>query len=740
MADAEGISLEETNKIRISLGLKPLTDDKAPVADKEKEAEDNYSKARDKERKARDDKALRDKIAKVRNRHELNAKLKGTTLGTLGEEEGDTRSWIKRNKKMVKELAKRKQKELEEMDNQFQESYGEDDLAGLKVAHDLEGMEEGQEQILTLKDARILDDAEDELQNVLLAEHERTDERIKNKSKNRTYTGYDDEEFAEGRAGMKRKILSKYDEDLDGPQETGFRLGSSAKPAKAARIVEDMDAPTVNKELLSIDYLKNLDTSDYLQEGDVGFKKQKKKKRATRRVVESDIVPEEPTEQQDGMQVDEEPTRKADDNFVDDDELQAALARSRKAKVRKIPKLTAEEIAKRVAEEREAEEKEAIKTEEEVGLVIDDTTEFMDSLKQAMERPAERRVVVINNTRTKEESDEDEDQMEVELEAGEVDAKQEQEMLALKMELDKQFGSDEGVKVEEQEIEVGTAAEKTHSGATGALQTSTGDLRERERIQRERDLWLAEQRTRAALRELERAAARGANRDQQQREYENRLREQNEIRSAIKSFENYKPDINIVYHDEFGREMTPKEAWKALSHRFHGKGSGKAKTEKRLKKIAEEQKMQAMVSGETPLGMTSAFQARQEKLGQAHMVLSVGNRGAAPQLAQYIETPNLTKTKAEKKKKGKDVDKGMEQPALMDVTHFVAAAAPALATEQASKPAAPKAKFAPVGSFVPTPVAATNGDSTPISTGRIALNLKRKAEDEGTGTPPQKRR
>jgi U4/U6.U5 tri-snRNP-associated protein 1 len=56
MADAEGISLEETNKIRISLGLKPLTDDKAPVADREKEAEDNFAKARAREAKERGDK------------------------------------------------------------------------------------------------------------------------------------------------------------------------------------------------------------------------------------------------------------------------------------------------------------------------------------------------------------------------------------------------------------------------------------------------------------------------------------------------------------------------------------------------------------------------------------------------------------------------------------------------------------------------------------------------------------
>jgi U4/U6.U5 tri-snRNP-associated protein 1 len=56
MADAEGISLEETNKIRISLGLKPLTDDKAPAADKEKEAEDNYAKVKERAAKERGDK------------------------------------------------------------------------------------------------------------------------------------------------------------------------------------------------------------------------------------------------------------------------------------------------------------------------------------------------------------------------------------------------------------------------------------------------------------------------------------------------------------------------------------------------------------------------------------------------------------------------------------------------------------------------------------------------------------
>ena len=58
MADAEGISLEETNKIRISLGLKPLKDDKAPANSKEKEAEDNYAKRKEDEKKAKETRSV----------------------------------------------------------------------------------------------------------------------------------------------------------------------------------------------------------------------------------------------------------------------------------------------------------------------------------------------------------------------------------------------------------------------------------------------------------------------------------------------------------------------------------------------------------------------------------------------------------------------------------------------------------------------------------------------------------
>ncbi len=87
----------------------------------------------------------------------------------------------------------------------------------------------------------------------------------------------------------------------------------------------------------------------------------------------------------------------------------------------------------------------------------------------------------------------------------------------------------------------------------GTVVAQTSADAERERVQRERDLWLADHRRRVAKRELERIKARGGNKDQAQREWENKMREQQEAREALAAYANYKPDIDIKYTDEFGR-------------------------------------------------------------------------------------------------------------------------------------------------------------------------------------------
>jgi U4/U6.U5 tri-snRNP-associated protein 1 len=112
----------------------------------------------------------------VRNKRELHASLQGSTLGDADADTDDALKWIKRSKKREKELAKKRQAELESMDKVFQDEYTESksnfcfvffsvqltliiagDLEGLKVSHDLDQLEDGESHILTLKDSRILD-------------------------------------------------------------------------------------------------------------------------------------------------------------------------------------------------------------------------------------------------------------------------------------------------------------------------------------------------------------------------------------------------------------------------------------------------------------------------------------------------------------------------------------------------------------------------------------------------------
>lgn len=272
------------------------------------------------------------------------------------------------------------------------------------------------------------------------------------------------------------------------------------------------------------------------------------------------------------------------------------------------------------------------------GLTFDDTSEFVRAISYnttaVKSEPAEESVEAtpVNQISPSDLPVAAGDEALDEIEAGEVVKEEEYEdMMEVIAEAEAKTAA------VNDDVEVGTSGEKMFGSGMaatlsllrqqGVLAMPSVDQTSRESVQLHRDRFLAEYRHRQTQRETDRLQSRSGNKDQATREYENRLREQQEARAQLELFKDYKPDVEIVYYDEYGRVLTPKESWKALSHKFHGKGSGKMKTEKRLKKIAEEKKQAAMASGDTPLSMNRAFQIRQEKTGQAHFVLSVGNRG-----------------------------------------------------------------------------------------------------------------
>jgi U4/U6.U5 tri-snRNP-associated protein 1 len=82
--------------------------------------------------------------------------------------------------------------------------------------------------------------------------------------------------------------------------------------------------------------------------------------------------------------------------------------------------------------------------------------------------------------------------------------------------------------------------------------------------------------------------------------------------------------VELKYIDEFGRSMNQKEAFKHLSHQFHGKGSGKQKTEKLLKKIEDEKRREAqsMLDSSQLAGMSGAVGQQSKKQRQAGVRLA----------------------------------------------------------------------------------------------------------------------
>lgn len=59
--------------------------------------------------------------------------------------------------------------------------------------------------------------------------------------------------------------------------------------------------------------------------------------------------------------------------------------------------------------------------------------------------------------------------------------------------------------------------------------------------------------------------------------------------TEFKEKDTFKPNVKLEYIDDEGHILNSKEAFRYLSHKFHGKGPGKNKIEKRIKKGVQEQ-------------------------------------------------------------------------------------------------------------------------------------------------------
>ncbi|PMD45417.1 SART-1 protein [Hyaloscypha variabilis F] len=659
MADA--ISIEETNRIRVSLGMKPLpvpgatgpVFKDAPSAPTEEvgstlesrqaEGYDNYRKLQEAEEAKRRRDAKAEAVKKARDAAKRFTKLEGKGLGDADEEDLDARSWLIKQKKRQKEIEKARKREQELADAEVAAEYTAKDLAGVKVGHEIDTFEEGEVQVLTLKDTTIDENEEegDELENLDLRERERLNEKLELKKKKPVYNPNDVDETGE------KSILAHYDEEIEGKKGKRFTLDGMGSTAEAMR--EGVSLQKMKPKVFSLDILSNLDDepkSDYLDVSEIKIKKPKKKKaKSTRQraVDEDDIFPEiaaADTPQQDGnsMEVDQPIVTKKrtfnDMSFVDDEDLQASLAAQRRNALKKRQKLRPEDIVQQLKAESASPTAEDT-VEGEAGLVIDETSEFVANLQKPA-GPERKRSSNSQQPETVTAMNADSDDDDVDMQQSYANVEDDEDRLARLNREESATGdiTENGLE-KEATLDHGVGSTLKLLKERGIIKTAeSGDLNA---IFRQKQLFLAEKQRRESeaerkartQRERDRATGRldrmSAREKEDYARSQNTFRDQQESRQLAEHFnKEYKPNVELKYIDDFGRSMNQKEAFKHLSHQFHGKGSGKQKTEKMLKKIEDEKRKEAQSSldGSQIGGMSNATQQQRKKQRQAGVRLA----------------------------------------------------------------------------------------------------------------------
>lgn len=678
----DAASIEEVNKLRKSMGMtllpvpgaEPSTDEQSGTSEpdedapstletREAKAYDNYRKLREAEeaKKKREDKAAA--IKKAREKAQRSAVLEGKGLGDLDDgAETDAKSWLKNQKKRQKKIAKARKLEEEQAAAAAAAAaavqYSAKDLTGIKVGHDMTSFLDGDEQVLTLKDTDVLNEEEDEdeLENQDLREREKLKERLELKKKKPIYDPNDIDETGE------RSILAHYDEEIDGKQKKLFKLNAQdistgledilSGPAQKRKF-ESLDVGVLGRpsgpspfspsfsltSKLTVNQTDDAPPSDYLDISQVKVKKPKKKKsKVTRQrpADDDDVLP--PAEELTGqnaqlMDVDSgagaftKKRKTVDESFVDDDDLQTSLARQRRDALKKRKRTRPEDIARQLREE-ESEEPGSENGEagnQTGGIVLDEITGFVETLQKPSEieerRPRQKSKSDQSITAMDRESSDDDEVMEDAAAVKQESPDREQSSHA--------DTTTTGVE-EEESIGQGMGAALKLLKGRGLLKDEQGN--ERNAQFRKKQIFLAELHRRMAQfdedarvqRERDRASGRLDRMSVREREdwqrQQNTMRDQHQSRVKDQLYkQDYRPNVDINYFDEHGRKLDLKEAFKHLSHQFHGKGSGKGKTDKRLKKIEDEKRResQSMLDASQNVGMSSAAAQQIKKRREA---------------------------------------------------------------------------------------------------------------------------
>lgn len=566
------LSLAETNKIRLSLGLAPIIIDNLSYSNEKSEL-NNHEKYNQEVLQNKKDEQLKHRLQEAKERTQKRRKLiNGKTLSDASNPAEITEDWLSN---LGKPQLKSKQKVQKSKNVQDKE----DNDVDMKIAHtqgDLLRLQDN--EILTLEDTDVLNDDDEvtlsndklvrdnklkkELREKLIAEN------IKETGRGRSSTGAEETEDLGSTTGFVKVSNSTIKIDNEEPPE------AVEAPTNKIR-VDDLFSEINEESSNRSDYSKSKKTTK--------IKKNKMKNLHKERIdfdLENVILKE--------VQLDA-----IDDDQFDraDQELESILSLKRKLKQKsERRKLTPEQIANEVknAQRWEAENEmenlaSASKSNINSRIVYDSTSDFLDSLTgtNAPETAGDNRISVKSGI-------------------PDVDSP---DLLHPIQELRDEAGVDDVIDEKDNTptFSKGLASTLNFLRSRDELETRSGERAESERIQREaikqNELFkikvsIEERLLRDELQnDKSFKSLPKADRDAKfEALLDSRLQEKNIVlpsiansvsKKKITPLESYNPEVKLSYRDDVGNELNTKQAFKYLSHQFHGVGPSKKSFQKK---------------------------------------------------------------------------------------------------------------------------------------------------------------
>lgn len=569
-------TVDESNEMRKKLGIRPLEEDsshKKKVGTSDNPATAPHLQSGDGQPAEGD---VKKRIAASRNKREHEELVSGQGLGDILSNEGSAADWIARTRQ--KDGSMKKATTGKEKDSQkSKDSKGKDAIpAGMKVRHDADQIADG-DTIMTLADSNILNDKgelndqEDELANVNMLDSEKAkhNEAVRNQKE------YDRD--LEG-----QNILSKYDELKTGPK--GFVLGG-----QVMGVIEETDPEkrlailTHLSEKSSLESQPKLQADFYTTEEMNKFRKPKKKvKKRTRQADDKkDPLPVAPAGSAQAP-----PGRTQDAGSDEEDpELYEQLSKQRRlvrrsdaGAVRKGEAALAAvsdriQVVEKEAEEKES-EKEAVAVQDAEKVSMTATTEFCNIVQTPLEK-----IETLKHESFR----------------GSTLYKQ-------------QATQRKGVKAGSAGYKKG---EGNHSLSDDIIVPQEAEISSETQL-KENPLDLS---CASGLAYLRARAQMGNDQEtHKNKKSDNRPLEMSTVDG----------DIKLEYRDDYGRVQTPKEAFRAISWKFHGKVPGRKNMERRLLRLENEMKLKSM-DPMSELPTLRALRHVQTAEAKPYMVLSGAN-------------------------------------------------------------------------------------------------------------------